>query len=469
MIRGRTETVLLVWLVATVVTVALTPAVAAATAPDTPVLDTSTTPSTTASLSSSLGSPAETPQTAVHVAREGDTLRYTVTVETAGADALWLYVDPDVTVVETDGVQALDGHRVPTYRATGETTRIVVERELPRAPRTTTGAEYLATDDWALGPVPYLRVTWQTDGHTETTAPFEDGRITTEDPAAVGEKFLLYGDHEIYSRTANGQTFHLVAPAGTGLDAPAVLDTYASVSARLAVGDRDTAVRVFALPPPARGGGEAFIRSDEAWVNAGSPMDSANNVWIHEYVHTRQEFRLTGEMAWFTEASAEYYAARLAYEEGHISQAEYEAYVSRPGFEGAALGDRDTWASQRVPYVAGVRTLAELDERIRDSSGGERSLDDVFRMMNEHEGEVSYEEFTTFVARAAGEDHSAWLDERVQAGDGSNTPFPFDGPVDSPARALSDAIYAGRGVLPGVLALAGLAAGPLLFGYRRRE
>jgi hypothetical protein len=183
----------------------------------------------------------------------------------------------------------------------------------------------------------------------------------------------------------------------------------------LAIGDRDGEVLLFALPEPARRGGESVPARDEAWLNAGSAVNDPNNVWVHEYVHTRQSFQLEPDMRWFREASAEYYGARLTYEQGRITREQMLAHFGAPR-AAQRLTTPAEWSNRRVPYTKGARVLAVLDRNIRQTTSGQRSLEDVFRRMNHHDGAVSYADFRDIVASVAGHRMDAWLDRYV-AGD----------------------------------------------------
>lgn len=53
----------------------------------------------------------------------------------------------------------------------------------------------------------------------------------------------------------------------------------------------------------------AYLDNGDALVKSDSQVDEASNVWVHEYVHSRQGFETGSNMSWFVEGSAEYYAA----------------------------------------------------------------------------------------------------------------------------------------------------------------
>ena len=109
-----------------------------------------------------------------------------------------------------------------------------------------------------------------------------------------------------------------------------VLDSLADASNALRVGDRDDEVFVVAAPTSGVQWGVRGYQTGESdlWVRDVEPVDSAENPWVHEYVHTRQDFALDPEMRWFREASASYYAALLTYEQGRVP---YDGFSQRIG------------------------------------------------------------------------------------------------------------------------------------------
>ncbi|MFB6073884.1 MAG: hypothetical protein ABEJ89_02600, partial [Haloarculaceae archaeon] len=201
---------------------------------------------------------------------------------------------------------------------------------------------------------------------------------------------------------------------------------------------------------------------DEFWVNASEPLASARSVWFHEYVHTRQSFALAPGMAWFREASAEYYAALLSESrERAAAGALSPARFGPPS--NATLTDHATWAGGRTPRRRGARVLAALDRRIRRATDGHQSLEDVFRRLNHHDGRVTYEAFVQAVNGVAGTPMDGWLDRHVAG----------SAPVGDSAREVrAGGTVGGAGevlqvFLPVSFALSLLASFPL-YGLLRR-
>jgi hypothetical protein len=337
----------------------------------------------------------------------------------ARADHFSLIVGETAAVSDVTGFERRPGgDRTRLVAGEGRTSAtVVVEVDASSA----AGPRYFGGDGWALARVPYVVARWSPVGSEESryVRPLGDAydALSDTETATFGDRYALVGAQTTDEFRVGHQRLGLVRPAGTDIAAGTdrVLASLRAANQQLEVGDRDGSLTLFALPDPARPGGESFPARDEAWVNAGSSVNSPNNVWVHEYVHTRQDFQLGQDMAWFREASAEYYAARLTYEQGRIAEREMVAHLDGEGVD-AALTDPDAWPSERTPYTKGARVLALLDRHIRQSTGGEHTLQDVFRRMNSHEGPVTYEDFKRLVTATVGHSMDGWLDRYV-AGD----------------------------------------------------
>jgi hypothetical protein len=328
-----------------------------------------------------------------------------------------LIVGDAATVTEHRGFERRSAGSGTRFVPSDERTHGTVVVEVPTG-SSANGGLPIGTERWSLAKVPYAAAQWTASGGGEThhVRPLGDafGALEDTETATYGDRYALVGSQTTTTVEARGQRVDIVRPSGTafGAGSAAVAATLTAASDDFTVGDRDDALTLFALPEPARAGGESFPARDEAWINADSAVNSPNNVWIHEYVHTRQAFRLSEDMTWFREASAEYYAARLTHEQGRISERAMTAHLDGDGVA-APLTDPDAWASERVPYTKGARVLALLDRNIRQTTDGERTLQDVFRKMNGHGGPVTYAEFKRMVETTAGHSMDGWLDRYV--------------------------------------------------------
>ncbi len=91
--------------------------------------------------------------------------------------------------------------------------------------------------------------------------------------------------------------------------------------------------------------------------------------FIHEYIF-EQNYTASQEMEWFTEASAEYYAALLAYKQGLISFDDCHGYVENDNYANDVLADSNSWSSEDVPYFKVCVYLLHLMQRSEPKAMG---------------------------------------------------------------------------------------------------
>ncbi|MEF8780206.1 MAG: hypothetical protein V5A46_05980 [Haloferacaceae archaeon] len=304
-----------------------------------------------------------------------------------------------------------------TYAWDGETAeprlryRMEANRTGDRGPLAGDG-EYLFvdTEEWSLVRMPNLRVGWAGYG--------SDVRLrrehAVEGEGAAGDVIAYLGPAEEHVREAHGQRFRLVVPAAADLDEPpeAILTALADSSDALRVGDRDPSVFVVAAPTGDVSWAVRGLQTGPAdvWVRDLERLDDPENVWVHEYVHTRQGYVRRGGgsdgVRWFTEGSATYYAALLTLERGDVGFEEFRRVLARgersPGAE-SVLSEPASWRNA-ADYTKGALVAGEIDRRIRLATDGEATLATVFRELNAEDDPTDSTAFVALVDDAGGED-----------------------------------------------------------------
>ncbi|MFB9809013.1 glycyl aminopeptidase [Haladaptatus pallidirubidus] len=282
------------------------------------------------------------------------------------------------------------------------------------------GQEYTATNRWILGPTPQLSVAWAPSRNSrwQYRQPFQEdypnATVKFADSGVLGSTFTYIGAYEEHTHHADGQQFQLiVANDAAPADPPSEIFKSLTMASKHMPGKSPDKVLAFVLPDPSWRGGYASPSRDELWVHEDARLSGPRNLWIHEYVHTRQSFELGKEMMWFREASAAYFASNLSVEQGRTSQSDVLQLLTAKKFDESALSKPNTWASHEVPYYQGAYTLWALDARIRNATNGERSLFDVFDRMNSHEGTIDYGDFKRIVTNIAGQSIDPWLNQYV--------------------------------------------------------
>jgi len=216
----------------------------------------------------------------------------------------------------------------------------------------------------------------------------------TAEPGVAGDVVAYLGDYEAHTATGSGQQFHLVVPESAGLaESPdAILEALVSAADAIRIGDRDDDVLAVAAPTGAVEWGVRGLQTGPAdlWVRDHERLADPENVWLHEYVHTRQDWTTAPDASWVTEATATYYAALLSLEADRIDYGAARERLRRGEssiFDGAVLSDPSTWRNE-PNYHLGALAVGDLDRRIRLATGGEGSLQDVLRRLNDDTGEV---------------------------------------------------------------------------------
>ncbi|ELY54905.1 M61 metallopeptidase family protein, partial [Natronolimnohabitans innermongolicus] len=270
--------------------------------------------------------------------------------------------------------------------------------------------------DWGIVQVPTVGVTYQ---KPESVDIGVDETVTVDGPGATGGHIAVFGPVTEHERTVDGDTIRLVVPEAADLreEPDDVLETLADASERLAVGERATETFLVAAPSGVDWGPRGIQYGDaDAWIVDDASLEEASNVWLHEYAHTRQRFTdgdVAADARWLVEAQAEYYAGLLAFEQGLLSFGEFREFLERgersPHADGA-LADPATWRDADTDYVKGPLVYGDLDRQLRLATDGDRTLDDIFRQLNAHDGTVTAATFLEALEDAGG----AELRERAE-------------------------------------------------------
>ena len=232
-----------------------------------------------------------------------------------------------------------------------------------------------------------------------------------------GSSVVGFGEWALVGASTNATvsigeaTLTVVAPAGRNVDPTRkagflrqFVDPYAL--------DPDTPERVVLVAAPRGLSHEgAMCGDDRGYVTIEAFWDGdVGSVWIHEYLHARQNFRLDPEMTWFREASAEYLSYRIMEEQyGEVTETDLQARLEAfPAHEGVALANQTTWRGTSANYYVGARLLAAVDAEIRADTGGQDTLIDVFRAMNRLDRPITVETFVDLVEQRTGDDES-WI------------------------------------------------------------
>lgn len=221
-----------------------------------------------------------------------------------------------------------------------------------------------------------------------------------------GRMVTLFGETVSATGSAeSGEQFEVVSPKGKGIDLEKAVDFHVKASDALRPWGIAEKVYSTVFPNPEPNNPE-FLSSPYGTGSTSIILDWTENprTLIHEYIHTRQDYRMEKEVRWTAEASAVYFTALISKEIGLIS---YEEFLRRIKTGQDARKILVEPGPSRN-YTKGCRVLAALDVKIRSSSNGENTVQDVFAKMVEAK-RVSTEEFYGFIEEVAGESMDEWL------------------------------------------------------------
>lgn len=283
------------------------------------------------------------------------------------------------------------------------------------------GRDKVDTGEWALLQAPQLKLKYQLSqsfssisdlgnlGRSESFEDMVDRRYHVHDQGiSSSDGAVMYlGPYDLHSRYAGGEEIQLVVPAAASLDENPkdILDAVEKTALDLDLrGAEDEVLGAAAPTEPVSWGPAGQKRGKNGfWVRDSSSLNKPNSTWIHEYIHTRQEFDVTRETMWLVEGTAVFFATYSAHQQGLISDADFQRTLNPSMHEGDVLSSpRQGWSSSHTPYKKGARVTAWLDRRIRKETDGKVGFDGVFRAMNLHEGQLTHEEFVEFVASSMG-------------------------------------------------------------------
>jgi len=271
------------------------------------------------------------------------------------------------------------------------------------APTITYEAISASADDWGNGV--FVRPDHSTPVNLTTEIGF------------VSEQLMSLGGSYTVETVSNGcETIQLVVPCGVVIEETRadVKESLRAASEDLNIGNRWSETTVLAVEDVRNFGVVgAYFGEGDMIVESGAETNTAGNTWIHEYVHARQAYAPASNASWLSEATAEYYAARLTFKQGLISRDEYAEAVGETLAEPAVLSENTTWATL-TPYEQGAVVATGLDRRLRTASDGAATFQTVQRALNEEamdgDGPVTHTQTRSLIRQQANQSVADWYD-----------------------------------------------------------
>ncbi|WP_250462111.1 hypothetical protein [Microbulbifer litoralis] len=149
-------------------------------------------------------------------------------------------------------------------------------------------------------------------------------------------------------------------------------------------------------------GGLSGTRS--LFMHADRPLISGNRTssMIHELVHVATGIHGDDESDWIVEGIAEFYSLETLRRSGGISQRRYDQAMDELAEWGREAPNLFERRSSGPITARAVGIMRQVDEEIRDASGGKANIDNVARGLAEDRGEVTLAKFRRLAEQAAG-------------------------------------------------------------------
>ncbi|MFT4905819.1 MAG: hypothetical protein ACI8UR_002399 [Natronomonas sp.] len=316
----------------------------------------------------------------------------------------------EITIPENSNVYEMNGftrESENTYTWTGTTNEPSLRYTLDANVTVTRNGEeqytYAVTDEWAIIRTPKVGLQW-------TGIQADVNRTQSAGSEGVAGRHITYlGSYAERSQSGSGQQFRLVVPAKAELrESPDdVLDSLTMAAKRLEIGTRDDQVLVIVAPTNSVEWAATGIQRGDAdmWVRDVEQLDTARSAWVHEYVHSRQDYDRAEATQWTIEGMAVYYAALIPYEEGRIDYETFRRKMeqgTKDRYSDVQLTKPSTWRSNGGNYEKGALVFGYLDRRLRAES--DTSIDAVIAELNEPDQELTQEEFLDAIEAAGNSD-----------------------------------------------------------------
>lgn len=347
---------------------------------------------------------------------------------------LTIQMPPSVEITDTEGFEAAQS----TLTWDEQTIVASVKGRYDPSMTSMGGVQTIDTGDWAVvtRPTGGLRAKWT---YTGSQIKYESSYAVNGSGVISSDGAIAYlGPYEEYTRASPSERFKLIVPDAAQLthDVDAVLACMERASQTLEIGPRNEQVLIIAAPASESNWGPTGTQFGDTgfWALDQAQLTHPNNTWIHEYVHTRQNFNWDDSLLWFIEGTAKYFSAWVGVNQDLIEFEELYQYLTGTLDPDAVLADPSTWANQQTKYTKGATVTMDLAAKLYAQSDGQIGVMDLMQKLCEIESEepLSIRNWESLFKDQQFPDLSAWVEANVN---GRQLPEP---PKDPEVYGLTD-------------------------------
>ncbi len=227
--------------------------------------------------------------------------------------------------------------------------------------------------------------------------------------------WFAFGKLGVIRETIEGTRIAIAGPADQGIRRMDLLALMKWTMPSLAkvFGRLPERVQVVVAGDPMWRGGLSGRRSVYLHVDRPLIGQDSTSPLLHELVHSIMNANSGKDGNWVVEGLAEYYSLALLRRSETLTASRYEAAIEDIRKRAAGGGDLRVAQVDSATRAKAVVVVMEIDDAIRDATGGDRSLDDVMRILTGDRKSVTTESFREAIRQVAGRDLDGIFDRHL--------------------------------------------------------
>jgi hypothetical protein len=227
--------------------------------------------------------------------------------------------------------------------------------------------------------------------------------------------WFAFGKLGVVRETIEGTRVAIAGPADQGIRRMDLLALMKWTMPSLAkvFGRLPKRIQVVVAGDPMWRGGLSGPRSVYLHVDRPLIGQDSTSPLLHELVHSIMNANSGKGGNWVVEGLAEYYSITLLRRSETLTASRYEAAIEDIRNRAAGGGDLRMAEVDSATRAKAVVVLMEIDTAIRDATGGDRSLDDVMRVLAGDRKSVTTERFREAIREVAGPDLDGIFDRHL--------------------------------------------------------